>query len=541
MEALKGKLAEHAGDTLKARVEAALFEAKERQARGDLHGARELALAILAIGEEHIEARQLLAAVELASLPRAPRTGAAHAEAEHEVAPPAEPSAPPARPRPEVVVLGASPSGERRSLEESLPVPRPLPELKEPLPWAPREAPQARPRRRLSMTAVSAGAGALLLVVALALVLRARMGRQETAPAETAPSPIAAQEPAPAALPESTTPAPESVPTAPAATAASAPPFDPHFPARIDALLAKGDYGEAARSVDDALRSQPSERRLRDLQRRVRTEARRATDQALAGLREARAAAESVRAPEVAAWVFQRASDFEDAADRLGRKEEWTEALAKAHQAAVAYGEAQDLARLEQARTAYREARARALEAGADRLAGERLSEGHSRAARAQGAAERRDVRAAIEEFQSAATAMAEARRAADAAAAAQRAAAAPPSAPARTPESDREEILSVIRRYTAAMEAKDLRALQALWPNMGADQEAKIRSSFQFAQSLRVQLEVTSIHLEERRAVVLCRRRDIITTTDGQTLNNERPGTITLARSDKWAIATIQ
>ena len=533
MEALKGKLADHAGDTIKARVEAALVEAKSRRARGDLHGARELALSILAIGEEHIEARQLLVAVELASLPRHGPGAEKHPEAAHEATPP-PPPAPPPRSRPELVLLGTTPAGERRTLEDSLPVPRPLPELKEPLPWAPREDPPPRSRRRPSVLVVGAGALGALAVVGLLLA------RTRTAPPEAAGQAATAEPPAAPAPLQATLPAPEPPPTVPPAAAASAPPFDPQLLRRMEALLVRGEYGEAARGVDEAIRAHPGERRLRDLQRRVRSDARRAVDQALAALREARTAAEGARAPELAAWVFQRASDFGAAAEALGRQEEWDAALARAQQAAVAYDEAQDLARLEQARAGYRDARSRALEAGADRLAADRLSEAHTRAARAQGAAERRDARGAIEEYLAAAAAMVEARRAAEAAAAAQRAAAAP-VVPARTPEMDREEIQAVLRRYAAAMEARDLRALKALWPGMGAEQEEKIRSSFQFASSLRVQLEVTSIHLEERRAVVLCRRRDIIETTDGQSLNNEKPGTITLARSDRWTIAAIQ
>ena len=70
MEGSKDRLSERGIDPIRARVEAALSEARQRHALGDVHGARELALSVLALGEEYVEPRQLLVAVKLAAPPK---------------------------------------------------------------------------------------------------------------------------------------------------------------------------------------------------------------------------------------------------------------------------------------------------------------------------------------------------------------------------------------------------------------------------------------------------------------------------------------
>ena len=507
MEGSRGKLSESGSDAVKARVEAALSEARQRRARGDLHGARELALSILAIGEEHIDARQLMAAVELAALPRPQRPPASVPEHEHEAAPPPPPP-PPAPPRPEVVILGAPPPGKTPAQVKRSAGPRPLAELSGPLPWAPSEAPPDRPHHRRLTAAVGLVIAALVIVVAgAALLLRTPEPADTVATTpEAAPSPPLPTEP-PAA---SVVPAPEPV-------VSVAPP--PTTAAAVDPQLARNE--KARREVEDAQRE----------------------------VREARATAEQARAPELSAVLFKQARLLDDEAVRLVRRQRWTSALERRRAATAAYRQAHDHARLEQGRLLVQDAKARAVAAGADRLSPDRLKEATAGITRAQVLREHGDVEAALKEYQSAATAAEQARRSALEAAntpppttaAPAPAPAALPLPPARTYETDRQEIVGVIRRYAAAMEARDLAALKALWPTMGEAQASKIRASFEFARQMRVQFQVTGVHVEDRTAIVLARRRNVVVTTDGQALDTERSATITLARGEAWTISTVQ
>jgi hypothetical protein len=503
MEGSRGKLAENGTDAVRARVEAALSEARQRRERGDVHGARELALSILAIGEEHIDARQLMAAVELATPPRPPRPRAAVPEHEHEAAPPPPPPPPaPVRDRPQVVVLGAPPPGKERAGAKKPGGPRPLAELAGPLPWAPSEAPPERPHhRRLTLAVGLVIAAVAIVATAAVLLLRTEAPPDTVARApEAVPSPPAPVEP-PAA---SVVPAPEPV-------ASAAPP-----PTTAPAAAAELARNEKA--------------------------ARRAAENAQREVQAARLAAEEARAPELSAALFKQARQLDDEAGRLVRRERWVDVLERRREATAAYRRALDQARLEQGRLLVQDAKARAVAAGAERLSPDRLKEATAGITRAQVLREHGDVEAALKEYQFAASAAEQARRSAvEAAVSTPPPTTAAPAPPARTPEADRQEILGVVRRYAAAMEAKDLAGLRALWPAMGEAQAGKIRASFEFARELRVQFEVTSVHVEDRTAIVLARRRDVIVTTDGQALTSERPATITLARGEAWSIASIQ
>jgi hypothetical protein len=114
-----------------------------------------------------------------------------------------------------------------------------------------------------------------------------------------------------------------------------------------------------------------------------------------------------------------------------------------------------------------------------------------------------------------------------------------PPAAPRS--EADREAVLAVVKRYTGAMEARDLAAVKAVWPGLSGAQESKIRSAFQFAKSLRMQLDVTDVQLGSGTAVVSCLRRVTIVTTEGQTAHNNQAAVIRLAKTDGWSIEAIQ
>jgi hypothetical protein len=98
-----------------------------------------------------------------------------------------------------------------------------------------------------------------------------------------------------------------------------------------------------------------------------------------------------------------------------------------------------------------------------------------------------------------------------------------------------------VIEAYTAAMEARNLGALKVIWPGLAGDQEARLRASFQLARSVRLTIDVTGIQVANGAAVVTCRRKDTVVTTEGRTAENERTGVIRLAKADTWTIVAVQ
>jgi hypothetical protein len=99
-----------------------------------------------------------------------------------------------------------------------------------------------------------------------------------------------------------------------------------------------------------------------------------------------------------------------------------------------------------------------------------------------------------------------------------------------------------VIQGYAAAIEARDLAALRALWPSLKGQQEDKIRSAFAFTKSHRVQIEPTSIEIEEGSAVVSGQRKDSVVTREGQMFRSDRATVIRLVKnSERWSIAAIQ
>ena len=420
---------------LEARIEAAVAEAKAKRLSGDRRGAREVVLSILAIDDEHAEARRLLTELELAPKPPAPKPSGLEAREPTPQASrlsPASPEGPPAGSAwPAAVVAPAEP---------------PTPFLGPPRPAAVRPAPLKTAVRAPSRGLSGIQLGAIALAAAVLVAGAVLLMRPTVSPTGPVAPPAASPSPQSTAR-EQVTAVVEAPPSpAPPPTAT---PVDREIGRKVEALLARGDYAEAQRAADDGLRSHPSEPGLRALQQRVQTEVRRA-----------------------------------DAA------------------------------------------RAAAAKAGAAE-------------ARAEATSQRRDLAAAAAESDRAATTMEQARRAAREA---------PASSPPVTPpaaasgsEADREAVVAVINRYAAAMEARDLAALKAVWPGLSGVQESKIRSAFQFARSLRVRLHVTGVQLDNGTAVVSCLRKVTIVTTEGQTAQNDQTAVIRLAKTDGWSIEAIQ
>ena len=492
--------------TVEARIRAALAEARRKHVSGDLSGARDIVMAVLAVDDRQREARQLLAALDRPA---------------RESAPPRPSSSIPSGPTPS----GPRPSSAKASTQN---------------PWP-----------------AIAGVGIGVLVLSVAGVVYHRSKSQPATPSPpTAPmanaSPQADADRAMASpLPPLSAPPPAAdtpPPPVPAATAParegaiSAAPVDPGLVRRIDTLQVAGDYAGALRLVEEALRARPGDPQLRDLQRRLQARAQRVVEEAEPALKEARAAAESARAPELARDVFARATSLQAEADRLYRSQLWGEALGKRLEATRAYGEARDQARVDPARLAYEDARGRAGAAGADRLAAERFNEAAARAARAASLRNDRRFDAAAQDYEWAAATMDLAQTASvEAALRERRASVSPSPPPARSAEVERAAIQAVLGRYMTAMEAKDLGALKAVWPSLGGVQEERIRSSFRAVRSLKVQIDVVTAQIDGAAAALICRRRDVVTTPEGTTLQSDRQAVIKLAKKEAWSIVSIQ
>jgi hypothetical protein len=484
--------------TVEARVRAALAEARRKHAAGDRSGARDIVMAVLAVDDRQREARQILAALD-----RPPQESA--------------PSKPPG-PRSTTTKLST-----------------------------------AKPSSRSPWPAI-AGVGIGVLALSVAGVVYQR-STSKRAVAPVTPPAVPAANGSPAADPDTGVASPLPPPSGPnlaadpppaslpaITTAPAAAPIDPGLIRRIDTLQGAGDYAGALRLVDEALRARPGDPPLRDLQARLQARAQRVVDEAGPALREARAAAEGVRASELARDVFARATALQAEADRLYRNQSWGEALTRRLEATRAYGEARDQARVDQARLAYEDARARAVAAGADRLAAERFNEAAARASRAASLRNDRRFDAASQDYEWAAATMDLAQTASVEAGLRERRVSVSPSPPsARSVEVERAAIQAVLGRYMAAMEAKDLAALKAIWPGLGGVQEERVRSSFRAVRQLKVQLDVTSAQIDGAAATLICRRRDVVTTPEGTTLQSDRQAVVKLAKKEAWSIVSIQ
>jgi hypothetical protein len=395
----------------------------------------------------------------------------------------------------------------------------------------PTEATAARPRRSVVPAAV---AGVAVAIGVVQWMLRGGAGPGETAP----PAP-----PRPSATPAESrrleTPSPPpSRPSAPGVVPSPAlqpaTPVDPPALRRAEDLLALGQYAEAEQLIGELLGADPSEPRLRGLQERLAAETRRAGEDALAQAQQARAEAGIAAGADLARGPFEGARRREAEGARLARLGRWAEARVEWLEAARLFQEAEDQAWVEGARQRYEQARGRAVDAGAARAAPAGFAEAQAAASRAQAAHERHDLAAAVQELESATAALDAARAAALEAAAAQRRAAAL--------EADRQAIAEVLAGYASALEAKDLPRLKSLWPALGEAQEAKIRESFLFAQTLDVGLEILDVRIQGDRATADCRRRDRIVTDEGQKVESDRRAVIRLERGpDGWVIRAIQ
>jgi len=312
---------------------------------------------------------------------------------------------------------------------------------------------------------------------------------------------------------------------------------------------------------------------------------RRSAEDALGELGQTRAAAGAVSAPALVPEAFRRAEQAETEGRASYDRGEYGQAAVRLHEAVGLFRRAEIEARMEQrrraeddrlrareleravgAREAFVEAKGRAERAGAAKEASAVFREADGRATEARDRFDRADYAGAVERFEAAAAGMDEARRLAERAMADQvavtrslpgttgsapaRGAAGPGpvSAGALQPEEARAAaeaaILDVLGRYRAALEARDLPALERIWPGLQEGEKRALRAEFDNARRVDVELLDPRIAVAAGAdaATVQCRRRYRLETRDGQRLQVETITRLTLQRRDgAWLIASVR
>jgi ketosteroid isomerase-like protein len=134
--------------------------------------------------------------------------------------------------------------------------------------------------------------------------------------------------------------------------------------------------------------------------------------------------------------------------------------------------------------------------------------------------------------------------RRADEAAKARQSEARPPPPRAEEPAGPPAEQLvrEVIARYTGALQARSMEELRRLWPTMTAAQQRAIRSEFDNARSIRV--EVINPHIEvggDTATATFLRRYELLT-SDGRRLQTDTKTTIVLRKTGgSWLIDDVR
>ena len=377
------------------------------------------------------------------------------------------------------------------------------------------------------------------------------------------------------------------------------------------AFFDAGNFQNAMASVSEVLSVNPSNNEALQLLSQLEAlgDTRQVADAAIAELGQAKSDAEGSGAPTLAQGTFEAAGGLEQEATRLYGEKQYGTATTKLFEARDAYRRAEREAKeaqqrialqaeADQARQAFDQARAKAVEAGAESHAAQRFRQAASLGDQAQFKLGRGDFQGARQDFVTARTAMEQAQKdaveaAGDQATAAQAAQgqldaarqtmeqakqSAPPGgdlqaaaeeakarqlagqgnlaeaaltyqraaslykAAAERVTVDRQAVLGLIQRYEAAIENGNLDELKSIWPALQGDAEKKYRDAFQFASSWQVDLAVTAIQLAGDSATVSCQRHDEIVPRGGRAIVNDTSVTFRLLKSqDSWFIEGMQ
>ncbi|PYV41715.1 MAG: hypothetical protein DMG06_16260 [Acidobacteria bacterium] len=338
-------------------------------------------------------------------------------------------------------------------------------------------------------------------------------------------------------------------------------------------LKEAGKFEEAIASLGAVLRLAPSDPEARKLLKELDQYARKGADEAMTQSKQARSASEAARAPGLVRNLFDAAQGTESEAMALYRAKQYTLATAKFSESREAYQRAaiearsrteteeqrQETARQENqllarqqasqreavqtAREAYDHARDKASQAGAETRALERFQQATGLASQAQAKRDRGDLQGARQDFEMAASAMELAATTAETLARQSQIEPAGRVKDTAQKETDRQGVEQILKSYKAAWESKDLDRLKTLWPGLGGGKEKKIKQTFEFSRSIKIDLQPTNIHIAGNAATVTCQRQDQTVTVKGDKFSSKPFNTtLTLRRAGgTWVIDDVR
>jgi ketosteroid isomerase-like protein len=117
----------------------------------------------------------------------------------------------------------------------------------------------------------------------------------------------------------------------------------------------------------------------------------------------------------------------------------------------------------------------------------------------------------------------------------------APPPAPAPAQPTAQEAVTVTLRRYTSALEQRDVTALKAVWPGLTRSQQQAVEADFANARSISVELASPRIEVSGATATVTAVRHYSLRTHDGQQLRSDTSTTLTLRQAGSgWLIESV-
>jgi eukaryotic-like serine/threonine-protein kinase len=117
----------------------------------------------------------------------------------------------------------------------------------------------------------------------------------------------------------------------------------------------------------------------------------------------------------------------------------------------------------------------------------------------------------------------------------------APATAPAPAQPSAQEAVAATLRRYTSALEQRDVTALKAVWPGLSRSQQDAVEADFANARSISVELASPRIDVSGATATVNAVRHYSLRTRDGQQLRSDTATILTLRQgANGWLIESV-
>jgi ketosteroid isomerase-like protein len=101
--------------------------------------------------------------------------------------------------------------------------------------------------------------------------------------------------------------------------------------------------------------------------------------------------------------------------------------------------------------------------------------------------------------------------------------------------------VAAALRRYTSALEQRDVTALKAVWPGLSRSQQEAVEADFANARSISVELASPRIDVSGATATVNAVRHYSLRTRDGQQLRSDTATTLTLRQgASGWLIESV-